>query len=114
MLISDWSPDVFSSDLRGAERFAPRAGPLAGSGKKSRSRDAADVAGRVVGPLRAVAMSRTAAPAVAAVLLRVFAGSAAGSAAWAKPERKRVAVGMSVAGSVVIGGRRSIKKHKRN
>src|SRR3546814_19591610 len=85
MLISDWSPDVFSSDLRGAERLAPRAAPLAGSGKKSRSRAAADVAGSVVGPLRAVAMSRPAAPAVAAVLLLVCAWSAAGSAAWAKP-----------------------------
>src|SRR3546814_14697530 len=90
MLISDWSPDVFSSDLRGAERLAPRAAPLAGSGKKSRSRAAADVAGRVVGPLRAVAMSRTAAPAVAAVLLLVCAGSAAGSAAWAKPSADTV------------------------
>src|SRR3546814_14049798 len=35
-------------------------------------------------------MSRTAAPAVAAVLLLVCAGSAAGSAAWAKPSADTV------------------------
>src|SRR3546814_14083479 len=87
MRISDWSSDVCSSDRN-----------------KSRSRAAADVAGRVVGPLRAVAMSRTAAPAVAAVLPLVCSGSAAGSAAWAQPSADHVRRAAASVSRVVADG----------
>src|SRR3546814_20358559 len=100
MRISDWSSDVFSSDLHPRGFRLPRARRRPHAAVSEASVRAAPLRAHALGNARAVRMVRRGARAVRSVRLA------------AEPDRKRVGSGQSGALRLGIGGRRTIYNRK--
>src|SRR3546814_16816743 len=110
MLISDWSSDVFSSDLAVRARFLPhdRFPDLLGPHRRQgRHGDPVPRAGRSARPEHA-GQAHLHEP----FLVLATAAVASGSRGASLRDRKSVVTGKSVAVSIVIGGGISIEKYK--